>query len=1006
MTIQNHKHMHQLKHFLGSCLGLFCCFALSGQPLAEAEALAADGDLLAAAELCQTTAQEETEALSEALLWDAAGDYFRHGEAEAAALTAFSQNFARAGSRALDSLKARALHLSGVIHMNGEEPNTGYRLFHQAVALRRQLHPAGNEDLLRSIRNLAVYHLEYAPTVDSAQIYIEQAMTMAERVPDIDPNLLLYTATMRAKIYARLQDRQSTRDATKLAEYILKSRSDYDSVDIAFTYYDLGLYSQEVDDLPQVYHYSELADAAFSAQAIDDWAANAREMTAAALQQEGKLDEALVIYLEDRSVFEAYEDIYSLPYNHYNVSLIARDKQEYERAATEVRQAIEYVAMLEDTATLSLFIHGLGTIELEAGQLEACADHYAEALSLLLGKQSLQSKADLATVPREYLAPVADLLEDRSKWQLAKGQLDQALADLELVFALQDRIRTELPSAESQQYISENIRPFFQRAIHLRYLLFQETEEEEHLWEALRLSERAKAFSLLQARQNAQRERPARERELARRIVELERLQLNDESYEPLLASARLELQRIQRLEQTQLSEPESLEIASLLDFLARQESSLLEYALGEEHSYWLYVSSAGAIQMQPIPKSLARIAQGVEEMRHALRQSAFAGADLRQDAQKAYDAVYLEVATELGQQLLPALQKTERLIIVADGVLGYLPFAALLADQQTSTSEVGSSQESGNSAEGSPPAEVQIDYSKLPYLARGRELCFSYSMAYLLDLEEDNRTPASKGILALAPTFNGQLASGQIASSQRSADTRGDRALPGLLPLLHNEAEVDAIAELFPGQVTRLKKEAASRDAFMEAVTDYQIIHLSSHALVNPLEPDLSFVAFSQLTDSLEDEEILYLLDLSGLQLRAELAVLSACETGLGQISEGEGVLSLARAFSMSGAASTLTTLWKVDDQATKEIMVQFYDALASGAGRRTALTQAQQMALEGQYAHPYYWSALTLYGASGPLEIPASSNSLWLLGLAGLGIGLSAILLWRRRNGKVDTT
>ena len=979
--------MRRLKYLLAG-LGCLLLTVLDSQSLPEAAALAEAGEFTAAAAAYQIAAEAAADEKSQALFWDAAGTNYRSGEAEQEALAAFAHNFdLSTGSRELDSLKARALHLSGVILMNGDDPDNGYRYFLRAVALRQQLHPEGNEDLLRSIRNLAVYHLEYAPTVDSAQIYIEQALDMAEKVADIDPNLLLYTATMRAKIYTRLQDRQSTRDATKLAESILASRSDYDPVDVAFTYYDLGLYSQEVDDLPQVYHYSELADAAFREQGIDDWAANAREMTAAALQQEGQLDEALAIYLEARTVFEAYEDVYSLPYNHYNVSLIAKDRKEYDRAAEEVRQAIYYIGLLEDTTTLSLFVHALGTVELEAGQLTESKAHFAEALSLLLGATELQSQEDLADVPREYLAPVADILEERSKWEVAKGNLAQALSDLDLVFSLQDRIRTELPSAESQQYISEHIRPFFQRAIHLRYLLYQEEGEEAHLWEALRLSERAKAFSLLQARQNAQKERPARERELERRITELERHSLNDESYETLLASARLELQRLQRLEQNELPELEAIDIDALKTFLQEQETALLEYALGEEHSYWLYVSREGQIEMQPIPQALANIGQQVEELRNALRQSAYAGPDLRQEAQKAFDVIYQELAQRLGQQLLPALTAGEKLTIVPDGVLGYLPFGALLL-------------------EAAAPAEVQINYQSLPYLARGRELCYSYSMAYLLGLEEENRSPANKGILALAPSFNGQLASGQLASNLRSAETRGDRALPGLLPLLHNEAEIDAIAELFPRQVTRLKQADASRDAFMDQVTEYQVIHLSSHALVNPLDPDLSFVAFSQLTDSLEDEEILYLLDLSGLQLEAELAVLSACETGLGQISAGEGVLSLARAFSMSGAASTLTTLWKVDDQATKELMVQFYDALASGTARSTALAEAQQAALDGQYAHPYYWSALTLYGASGQLELPTAKNRMLVAGLAGMAVGLLAAIIWRRRQKKASVS
>jgi CHAT domain-containing protein len=145
----------------------------------------------------------------------------------------------------------------------------------------------------------------------------------------------------------------------------------------------------------------------------------------------------------------------------------------------------------------------------------------------------------------------------------------------------------------------------------------------------------------------------------------------------------------------------------------------------------------------------------------------------------------------------------------------------------------------------------------------------------------------------------------------------------------------------------------------------------------------------------------MLYLNDLYALKLNAELAVLSACETSMGRYAPGEGVLSLARAFARAGAASTLTTLWKVDDEATKELMVQFYTALNRGASRSEAVTVTFASATANStFAHPYFWSALTLYGSPDTLVIATNPNRKnYLVGsLILISVLLVAGLLVRR--------
>jgi CHAT domain-containing protein len=108
---------------------------------------------------------------------------------------------------------------------------------------------------------------------------------------------------------------------------------------------------------------------------------------------------------------------------------------------------------------------------------------------------------------------------------------------------------------------------------------------------------------------------------------------------------------------------------------------------------------------------------------------------------------------------------------------------------------------------------------------------------------------------------------------------------------------------------------------------------------------------------------------DVTGLDLLAtELVVLSACETGLGRVHVGEGVFGLRRAFVLAGARTLVMSLWKVPDEPTRELMVDFYRRLLAGEGRAEALRQAQ-LALKAKYPEPFYWGAFICQGDPSPL-------------------------------------
>ena len=141
---------------------------------------------------------------------------------------------------------------------------------------------------------------------------------------------------------------------------------------------------------------------------------------------------------------------------------------------------------------------------------------------------------------------------------------------------------------------------------------------------------------------------------------------------------------------------------------------------------------------------------------------------------------------------------------------------------------------------------------------------------------------------------------------------------------------------------------------------------------------------------------------ELYNLQLNAELVVLSACNTGTGQVNKGEGVRSLARAFHYAGASSLIASLWSAPDQTTKDIAIKFYQHLKKGYSKDKALQQARIDYLQNantspEYAHPSYWAHLVAIGDMEALNV-GTNNWIWLT--AGLGLLIICFLILQKKN------
>jgi CHAT domain-containing protein len=291
------------------------------------------------------------------------------------------------------------------------------------------------------------------------------------------------------------------------------------------------------------------------------------------------------------------------------------------------------------------------------------------------------------------------------------------------------------------------------------------------------------------------------------------------------------------------------------------------------------------------------------------------------------------------------AFLNESKLMIVSDGALHYLPFAALHLP--------GSSR----------PLGLARQVARLPSASTlaslhrpGRKTTWSRTLAVLADPVFDSGDPRAVRTLSRA--------------SLRSVSTV-TAGVPALSRLAYTRREAEAVGSLVPPrQVVRyIGFDAAKHTLSVPELKDVRILHLATHATIDDERPLLSAIEFSHLDrEGRAIDGTLRLFEVFGLDLPVELAIVGACRTGLGRQLGGEGIIGFTRAFLYAGAANVLVSLWAIDDEATAEFMVHFYRHLLGNPGSTPAAAlrfAREQMGGSARWSDPYYWAGFILHGA-----------------------------------------
>jgi CHAT domain-containing protein len=401
------------------------------------------------------------------------------------------------------------------------------------------------------------------------------------------------------------------------------------------------------------------------------------------------------------------------------------------------------------------------------------------------------------------------------------------------------------------------------------------------------------------------------------------------------------------------LTQPAPLGLTEIQTAVTDDETLLLEYSLGEERSYlWAVTKSSFVSYELPSRAVIEAAARRCYDLLTARNQYVkFETADEKRERVRKADAEYPNAAAALSDMLLgpvAAQLERKRLLVVPDGALEYLPFAALAVP----------------GARTFVPLTVQYEVTSIP----------SASTLAVLRQELKGRAPAQKVVAVFAdPVFDksdervsGNLS--RVAGGHHGAPVADEVLALQRLPYTRQEAE--AILALAPatGRKAALGFEANRAAAMSDDLIKYRIIHFATHSILDSTHPELSGIALSMLDRQARPQNgFLRAHEIFNLKLGAELVVLSGCRTGLGKEVKGEGVYGMTRGFMYAGSKRVLVSLWDVQDQATARLMSDFYRGLL-GPKRPSAAAalRAAQIAIwrEGRWSAPYYWAGFVLQG------------------------------------------
>jgi CHAT domain-containing protein len=700
-----------------------------------------------------------------------------------------------------------------------------------------------------------------------------------------------------------------------------------DRTGIGYSTRSLGLLSFLSGDLNQSINYLEEALKAYQ---LDIGTASVLEIRGRVHIERGEyvaalndLESALKLYTKIGNPNEGARVLALIGQAYYRQGMSSRARDYYE-------QALKAFVTQHDRVNQSAVYYALGKMEMKLRDYDAASEHLRQSIEVTEGLR-LRPSTDLmsafsATVQERYEAYVECLMKQH-ELQPTRGFAVKAFETSEL-----GRART---LSEMLLAMQTNLAPGVDPKLAAR---------QKSLQQIIRLRENDR-ISLLAQTAGAEKLK-ALEDEIARLEAE----------YKNVTDTIRARFPAYD-----EISRPTAWDLARIESNVLSDDDVLLEYILGAENSYaWTITRNEFTSYKLGPQKNINEAGRRVYEL---LSNSPTPDreVELKKATAELSRLVIAPVATALNKK---------RIILVADGSLDYIPFQLLL-----------------NISGNNEPLIANYEIVNVP----------SASILGQLRQERQQRRPATKVLAAFGdPVFASNYAqskdsnTGELPAAAnteipkwqhawRDIEVEGDKFDPfSIQPLLYTKRELKNLTEIAGPQSRVVSGFEASRKTLDSLdLSQYSILHFATHGLLDPKRPEHSGFFLSMIDQTGRPQDgFITMQDVYRLHAPVDLVVLSACRTGLGKDVRGEGLIGLTRGFMYAGASSVVASLWKVDDEATAELMKQFYtNMLQKGMRPAEALRSAQNTLRQNpEWQSPHFWAGFVLQGEfKEPIRMPA---------------------------------
>jgi CHAT domain-containing protein/tetratricopeptide (TPR) repeat protein len=725
----------------------------------------------------------------------------------------------------------------------------------------------------------------------------------------------------------------------------------------------------------------------FQDQGTLDFAATTMLNIARGYRLGGDLNQALAYYEKCLKLSRAARKVRTEANALNDLAVLYAAQGNREKTIQQYRKILRFYASISDRRRQAMGWNNLGDSYFRFGEKQEALRSYKRALPL--SEQSGDKGVEISS------------LYNIARTQRDLGALEPGLASIEKSIKIIEDLRTNVANQHFRISYFSGVRKHYDLCIDILMQLDRERPGQGFKAAGLLTSEKARARSLVDTltelradiRPGASPELLARERYLSG-LLRAQALYQMDRSISGADSAETEEVARHVNQLRTEYQEIDSqvkdqsarfpgpgqsppLSLDQIQAQLHDSDTILLEYALGDERSY-LWAVTANSLHSYELPARsiLEDAGREIYKLLTARQEVSERSAENYQTNVEESDRAFYEKAQNLSRLLLGQVADqlgTKRIVIVTEGILQYIPFDALPAPQAKIVGPIA-----GNTS----PASAED-----PPLLATNEIVTLPSMSTLAAIRQQRpKAGASDKIVVVFadPVFNGQderlhnrTAGSNIASSElnQNSNQLALRSLAGLVRnggprrLLHASEEADAILAVTPWGTSVVARDFhANRETAMKPfVGAYQIVHFATHGFFNSEHPELSGIVLSMVKpDGSTINGFMPLQDIYKLNLSAQLVVLSACDTALGKDVKGEGLVSLTRGFIYAGSKSVVTSLWKVDDRATAELMKNFYAAmLQDGMTPAAALRSAKRKIREEKaWSAPFFWAGFVLQG------------------------------------------